>query len=267
MGIPDLLWLAMLALPAIVGVFLATTKPPEVIAWVNGASAWWERRYLAAKANDGLLVGGLWRWSIWGFHKLHGWTANIAEVETRAGVRTALFFYVGGFSLLLIASAIYAVVILAMMVIGFWILMKVLEAGNGGSENRSHASPSPSRGGRSRQRKDWLGDDYTEHLDDSGARTGTSRTRKDWLGDTYVERRSVDGESEETSRERKDWLGDAYTEHRNADGEGSGRSRNRRDWLGDDYVEHRDAEGVETARSRERRNWLGDRYTEHKKKE
>lgn len=256
-----ILWL----LPLVGGLVLAFAKPPEAVAFVNRASAWWESQYQAAKTNSGFFVGTLWRWLIWGFHKLDGWTAAIEDVAIRAGVRAALFFYVAGLSVLLMASAIYLALVVAAIFVGFWLLGKAL---NNNQEERSRPpSPAAAAGGRSRQRKDMWGDTYTEHTDSEGKRTGTSRPRKDMWGDTFTERRGPDGEVEETSRERKDMFGDKYTEHRDADGQKSGESWDKKDVFGDDYVRHQDTEGEEAGRSEERRDWEGDRYTDHKKKD
>ena len=262
-----LIKVALLILPIIGGLFVAVQKPAEFVAWINSASAWWDRHYSAVKAKGGFIVGGVWRALIWGFHKLHGWTEGVEDEALRAGIRLALFFYIGGLSLIIIASAIYVAVVLALIAVGLWILGMVLGGESDSSSGMSYTSPSASQRGRSRRRKDWLGEEYVEHSDDSGEVVGRSRVKKDWLGDTYVERRNADGDIEETTRARTDWLGDEYVEHRNADGERVGESRSRQDWLGDEYVEHRDADGVERSRSTQRRDWLGDQYTEHEPRE
>lgn len=263
-GGSGILWLLFLILPTIAGIFIGIVKPPEAVAWINDASAWWERHYSSVKARGGFIIGGLWRALIWGFHTLHRATEPVADEAVRAGMRVALFFFIGGVSLFVIASLIYLAVVLAMILIGFWILGKFLgwETSNG-DPGRDYPAPRASRKGTSRRRQDWLGDEYVEHLDENGRPVGRSDVRKDWLGDAYVERRNAEGEVVETSRGREDWLGDEYTEHRGVDGERTGESRDRKDWLGDDYVEHRDADNEVAGRSTRRRDWLGDPYTEH----
>jgi len=269
-GLPNGLAIVLWLLPLVAGLVLGLAKPAAAIGFVNRASDWWEGQYQSAASKSGFFTGVLWRWLIWGIHKLHGWTAGIADDAVRAGVRAAMFFYIAGLSVFLMLSAIYLAIAIALLVIGFWVLGKVFELGSDQkSDTPTYRRPSPSaaRDGQSRKRRDFWGDEYTEHTNADGERTGTSRERKDWLGDSYVERRGTDGEVQETARERKDWLGDEYTEHRASGGEKSGESRSKKDWLGDEYVEHRDADGDEAGRSEERRDWLGERYTEHKKKD
>jgi hypothetical protein len=253
----------LLILPVVAGVIIAKVNSPETVAWVNNASAWWDRRYCAAKARGGGLFLGLWRALIWGFHKLHGATEGVADEAIRAGTRTASFFYIGGLSVLVIATVIYVAVVIALILFGLWVLFKIFGSDDSDSGSRGYTEPRSARGGTSRRRKGWLGDEYVEHLDEDGRPAGRSEVKKDWLGDEYVERRNADGDIVETSRDRKDWLGDDYVEHRDADGRRTGASRDRKDWLGDDYVEHRDKENRETGRSKRRRDWLGGSYTEH----
>jgi len=268
----SLLWPMFWILPAIAGLVLGLAKPPEAVSWVNNASAWWSRRYLAAKAKGGLFVGGLWRWLIWGFHKLHGWTEAIEDAAIRAGVRAALFFYVGGLSLFVIASAIYLAVVLALIVFGFWVLGKFLN-----SENEGSAAPSPryrrpakahvAGATSSRAKKDFWGNDYTEHRGRDGEVVATSADRKDMWGNEYVETRGRDGEVLQTSASREGFFGGQYTETRNAEGNVAHTSADRKGLLGEEYTEHLNADGDEIARSRDRTGWLGDDYVEHDKKE
>jgi hypothetical protein len=262
-----MLRIILLLLPAVAGIVVILAKPEGFVSWVNDASAGWDRRYVAAKAREGLL-NGVWRALIWGFHKLHQWTEGIDDDATRAGVRTASFFYVGALTLSVIATAIYLVIIVVLIVVGLWILAAVL----GGESNRAEDSyervmPTRARRGTSRQRRDWMGHDYEEHLDGEGRPAGRSDVSTDWLGNTHVERRDADGEVVETSHHQKDWLGNDFVEHRGADGEATGESRDRKDWLGNDYVEHTDADNQEAGRSTQRRDWLGNSYTEHEPKD
>jgi hypothetical protein len=261
MGSP-VIWIIFLVLPIAGGVAVAITQKPELVASINNMSGWWYRHYLSVKDKEGLIVG-IWRWLIWGFHKLHKWTEGVENEAHRAGVRVALFFGIGAVSVLVIATLIYVAVILALFAIGIWVVSMILGGNDDNRPTRSYDAPSTARRGRSRRRKDWLGEDYVEHVDEDGRPGGESRVRKTWLGEEYVERRNADGDVVETSRSERDWLGDEYTEHRNADGDRTGESRDRRDWLGEDYVEHRDADNRERGRSRNRRDWLGDPYTEH----
>lgn len=264
-----LFWVILLVLSAGTGIFVAVAKPPEFVAWINDKSGWWNHHYASVKEKDGL-IAGTWAALIWGVHKLHQGTESIADEANRAGTRFALFFCVVSVSLIVIASLIYLAIVIAMIVMGFWVLSKMFGDGDEPTEEepeRRRTVAKTARDGRSRQRTDWLGNKYTEHLDEDGRRAGRSEMKKDWLGNAYVETRNADGDIVETSRDRTDWLGGEYVEHRDADGDKSGESRDKQDWLGEDYVEHRDAEGVERGRSRERSDWLGNDYTEHESNE
>lgn len=268
-GFNVLAWLLWLG-PLVAGLVLAFAKPPQAIAFVHRASGWWDSQYLAAKAKGGLFVGFLWRWLIWGFHKLHNWTLGISDDAVRAAVRATLFFYIAGLSLFLMASAIYLALVVAAIIVGFWLFGKFMQAGGLANENPGSRSSTADTGftpGKSRERKDFWGKDYTEHVNEDGDVVATSREKKDFWGNGYSEQRSPDGEVLRTSRETEDWLGDPFTEHRDAEGNRAGTSRDKKDWLGDDYVEHRDAEGEEVGRTVDREDWLGGAYKEDKKKD
>lgn len=116
------------ALPLIAGVAIAASRPAEAVAWVNQASAWWDRRHLAAKARGGLFVGFIWKWLTWGFSKLHRWTERIEDEARRAGLRVALFFYVAAISVTVMASLIYLALVVFVILIGIWLFSKF--AGN-----------------------------------------------------------------------------------------------------------------------------------------
>ncbi len=266
MGGSDLTFFALLA-PLVAGVLVGGFRPDGMVAFVNNASGWWERRYQHAKATRGWIRGGVWRWLIWGFHKLDGWTDAITDDAARAGTRLTMFFYVGALSLFLVASAIYIALALLMIVVGFWILGKVLEANDGGRSSTTRAFTSALRGGQSRDRRDMWGDDYVEVLDDHGRRVGTSRTKKDMWGEEYVEHLDESGARVATSKIKKDMWGDSYEERRSNDGEVEQTSRVKKDMWGDEFVEHRDSDGSKVGESRDRRDLWGDRYTEHKPKD
>jgi hypothetical protein len=257
-------------LPLAGGVSIAAAKPDEAVEWINSKSAWWESSYQAAKLKDGFFAS-LWRWLIWGVHKLHALTEGTEDSAVRAGVRLALFFYILAFSLFVLASLIYLAIVLVLIVAGLWIVAKILNAGNGDTEHRDSSQrrpiPGAARGGQSRKRTDFWGKDYTEHRDEEGNIVGSSRVKKDFWGNTFVERRDVNGDVEETSRARQDFWGNEYTEHRDAQGDKSGESRAREDFWGNDYVEHRDEEGDEVGRSTPRKDFWGNDYVEHEPKE
>ncbi len=266
-GSDVLIWMLWLA-PLVAGLVLSFAKPPQAVAFIHRASEWWDAQYLAAKARGGLFVGFIWRWLIWGFHKLHQWTSGITDDAVRAAVRATLFFYVAGLSLFLMASAIYLALVIAFIVAGFWLLGKFLQAGGvdtGASDTRTTGTGF--KPGQSRERKEMWGDRYTEHTNKDGDVVARSRDKKDMWGNTYSEQRSRDGEVIQTSRETKDWLGERFIEHRDGEGNVVGTSRDKKDWLGDDYVEHRNEEGDEVGRSTDRKDWLGDSYKETKPKD
>jgi len=252
------------------GIYVAMAKPGDAVEWINSKSAWWESSYEAAKAKEGFFAG-LWRWLIWGVHKLHRFTEDVEDSAVRAGLRLALFFYILALSIFILASLIYLAIVIALIVLGFWILAKVVGSESDSTERSTyverHPEPRAARGGRSRQRKDFWGNDYTEHRDEDGNLVGTSRVKKDFWGNTFVERRDVEGDVEETSRARKDFWGNDFTEHRDADGDKSGESRDRKDFWDNDYVEHRNEEDDEVARSRPRKDFWGNDYVEHEPKE
>ncbi|HEY5722208.1 MAG TPA: hypothetical protein VIT45_07785 [Allosphingosinicella sp.] len=266
------LWIIMLFLFAGAGIFVALAKPPEFVAWINDKSDWWDRHYASMKEKEGF-IAGTWAAMIWGIHKLHQGTASIDDEAIRAGTRFALFFCVASVSLIVVASLIYLAIVIALLIIGFWILGMVFGDDKKQRDEEYEKEPyqprrpRAARAGRSRQREDWLGNKYTEHLDEDGSTIGRSEAKKDWLGNPYVETTNADGEVVETSRGRKDWLGNPYVEHRDAEDEKSGESRAEEDWLGNPFVEHRDEDGAESGRSRKKQDWLGNDYVEHEPKE
>ena len=176
-----MLTIILLILPIIAGVVVAKVKSPETVAWVNNSSAWWDRRYCAAKARGGGSFLGLWRALIWGFHKLHRATEGVADEAIRAGTRAALFFYIGGLSVLVIATAIYIAVVVALIIFGLWVLFKIFGADDSGDRSSGYSEPRGARRGTSRRRKGWLGDEYVEHLDEDGGRLAGRRSgRAGW---------------------------------------------------------------------------------------
>lgn len=271
-----LFWIVFLVLPASAGLAISLVKPPEFVAWINHASEWWHKHYEASKAKDGI-IAGVWSAVIWGAHKIHQWTSDVEDEANRAGIRFGLFFCVTAASLILIASLIYLVVAIGLIVAGLWVVARVLEDEDAARRRRQRReeellrerrdSPQAARDGRSRSKTDWLGREYTEHRDKDGRLTGRSELKKDWLGNSYVETKDADGQVVETSRAREDWLGRSYVEHRDDEGDRTGESRNREKWFGGDYVEHRDADGVETGRSEKGTDWLGNDYVEHERRD
>lgn len=151
-------WLFIWLAPAIIGIVIAVAKPPAAIDWISGASAWWERQYVAAKAKGGFWVGGVWRWSIWGIHRLHLSTQTMSDPARRAGVRAALFFYIGGASVFLVGTLLYVaislVIGLILLAVVIWALSKFLGWGGAPAPNikalgqfrEAERSPAPRHG-------------------------------------------------------------------------------------------------------------------------
>lgn len=266
-----LFWIIFLAVPATAGAIVAVSKPPEFVSWINRFSTAWNQHYECLETDKSVLVG-IWAALIWGTHKLHHWTATVEDDANRAGMRLALFSFVAALSVIIIASLIYLAIGIAIIAACLWVASMIFGDGSrpseqdSGDDERRRMQPRR-RTGRSRERTDWFGNEYTEHLDDERNVVAKSVVKKDWWGNEYIETRNAEGEVIETSRQREGWFGREYVEHRNADGEKSGESQDRTGWFGDEYVEHRDAEGVEQSRSRERTDWWGDPYTEHKPKD
>ena len=223
-----LLWLA----PLVAALIIAFAQPAGAVAWINSTSAGWERRYQAVRRGG--IFRRVWRALLWVLHKLHGATEGIVDEAHRAAVRLVSFFYAAGLALFVLGTMIYIALMLAMLAIGLWIVGAVLGVDTPSPRiRRSHSDE-----GRSRQRKDWMGNDYTEYVDRDGTKTGEGRERKDWAGNSYTERTDADGNTEGTSRTRTDWAGNDYTEHVDSDGNKTGESRDRKDWAGNDYTEH-----------------------------
>lgn len=117
--------------------------------------------------------------------------------------------------------------------------------------------------GHSEERKDWLGQPYTQHFDAEGNPSGHTEEKKDWLGQPYDAHFDKDGKEAGHSEDKKDWLGNSYTEHHDAEGSVAGSSEPERDWLGNPYTAHRDPEGSDAGYSERKRDWLGNSYVSH----
>lgn len=86
--------------------------------------------------------------------------------------------------------------------------------------------------GRSEQRKDFWGDEYTAHLDDDGNEVGRSEEKTDFFGDKYTQHYNNDGDEIGRSEERTDFFNDPYTQHYDRDGDKAGHSEPQKDFSG-----------------------------------
>lgn len=255
--------LAALLLPLLTGGAVVYWYGPAVQSRVNRARDKVDSTYAGLAVSPSFWRRQILRRVLWPWTRLEGLTMSLEKPEWRAGAQAAGFGYGIVFGLALVASLLYATVVVAifllMVAASFWILGTLL----GGDKSSGVTSPGSSVR-VSRERSDWLGNRVTEHVDDSGRVVSHSRERKDMFGNTYTEHTDAAGNTVGTSRSRTDMFGDEYVEHRDSDNNVQGSSRRRKDIFGDEYVENRDKHARKTSESRESKDIFGDRKVKHR---
>jgi len=111
------------------------------------------------------------------------------------------------------------------------------------ASNQEHRDENGNLVGRSEEKADWTGSNYTEHRDTDGNLIGSSEKKLNLSGSEYAQHRDKEGERLGHSEERTDWTGKKYIQHYDKDGRKTGQSEIKADWLGNDYIRNRDAQG------------------------
>lgn len=255
---------ALLVLPLGICALIAIARPTTVPAKVDGFVQRMNERRQRALAKGtffGKWVARPFYASLSGSASL---TAPIKDPYLRAGTTITVQSYAVYLALAIASIAIYAALILACLAFVLWIIAYAL-SDHSGSRTVSTVSRAVSWGmsGRSEEREDVFGRQYTQHYDDEYNQTGSTETRQDVFGRDYRQNISPEGDYTGHSEQREDIFGNPYTQRFNEQGDQVGHSEEREDVFGRKYVQHFDEEDNPVGRSEERENIFGQKYTKH----
>ncbi len=120
-----------------------------------------------------------------------------------------------------------------------------------------------SQKGYTKNKQNWLGEEYTQHYSEDNDKTGYSKDKENWLGEEYTQHYSEDNDKTGYSKDKENWLGEEYTQHYDEDNDKTGYSKKKENWLGEEYIQHYDEEGNKTGYSKWKENWFGEKYIQH----
>lgn len=240
----------ILVAPFMIGALIAALRLTPVSAAVNSIEIWLRRGSARAAAREGKFARFLQRPFFVSCLAIWRWTARIPDEHLRDGVRATTLIFVCGIAINFLLIALYIVVVIAVIVIGFAIFFWILSLSGQGERKVV-----------TRYTKDWLGRPKQEHFDETGEKVGESRQDTDWLGQPKMVHRDAGGNVVGESKPETDWLGNPKTVHTDADGTRTGESVPGTDWLGTPTTVHKDADGNVIGESREETDILGQRQT------
>jgi len=256
----------ILLTPLIVGAVISALRLPPVSGTVNSIENWLKRGSSKAAEREGKFARFFQRPFFGSCLAIWRWTARIPDVHLRAGVRATTLIFVCGIAINFILIALYVVVVIAVIVIGFAIFGWILSLSNpkGNPRDDSGENPREDSGDRkvvTRHTSDWFGRPKQEHFDETGQKIGESRPDTDWLGQPKMVHEDAEGNVVGESKPDTDWLGNPKTVHTDADGDFTGESKPDTDWLGQPKTVHTDADGNVIGESREETDVFGQRQT------
>jgi hypothetical protein len=255
-----LLWIAyrnrydggvlILLTPFMIGAVISALRLAHVSGTVNSIENWLRRGSARAAAREGKFARFFQRPFFGSCLAIWRWTARIPDVHLRAGVRATTLILVCGIAINFILIALYLVIAIVVIVIGFAIFFWVLSLSGQGEREVV-----------TRYTTDWFGRPKQEHFDEAGQKIGESRPDTDWLGQPKMVHEDADGNVVGESKPDTDWLGNPKTVHTDADGTRIGESAPDTDWLGTPRTVHKDADGNIVGESREEADIFGQRQT------
>jgi hypothetical protein len=240
----------ILLAPFIVGAAIAAVRLTSVSGAVNSIENWLRRGSANSAEREGKFARFFQRPFFGSCLAIWRWTTPISDVHLRAGVRATTLIFVCGIAINLIVIALYVIVVIAVIVIGFTIFFWILSLSGQGERKVV-----------TRHTTDWFGRPKQEHFDASGRKVGESVADTDWLGNPKMVNKDASGNIEGESKPDTDWLGNPKTVHTDADGTRIGESRLDTDWLGTPTTVHRDADGNVIGESREETDIFGQPQT------
>jgi hypothetical protein len=240
----------ILLAPFMIGTVIAALRLLPVSATVNSIESWLRRGSDRAAVREGKFARFFQRPFFGSCLTIWRWTARIPDVHLRAGVRATTLIFVCGIAINCILIALYVVVVIAVIVIGFAIFFWILSLSSQGERKVV-----------TRHTTDWFGRPKQEHFDETGQKIGESRPDTDWLGQPKLVHKDAEGNVVGESKPDSDWLGNPTTVHTDAAGTRIGESVPDTDWLGTPKTVHKDADGNVIGESREEADIFGQRQT------
>jgi hypothetical protein len=240
----------ILLAPFMIGAVIAALRLTPVSGKVNSIENWLRRGSARAAEREGKFARFVQRPFFGSCLAIWRWTTPISDVHLRAGVRATTLIFICGIAINLILIALYIIVAIAVIVIGFAIFFWILSLSSQGERKVI-----------TRYTTDWFGRPKQEHFDASGRKVGESVADTDWLGNPKMVNKDASGNIVGESRPDTDWLGNPKTVHTDADGTRVGESVPDTDWLGTPTTVHKDADGNVIGESRDETNIFGQPQT------
>jgi hypothetical protein len=240
----------ILLAPFMIGAVITALRLPQVSAGVNSMGNWLKRGSANAGGREGKFARFFQRPFFGSCLAIWRWTTPIPDLHLRAGVRATTLIFLCGIAINLILIALYVIVVIAVILIGFAIFFWILSLSNQGERKVV-----------TRYTTDWFGRPKQEHFDGSGEKIGESRPDTDWLGQPKMVHEDAEGKVVGESKPDTDWLGNPKTVHTDAEGNRIGESVPNTDWLGTPTTVHRDADGNVTGESRDETDIFGQPQT------
>lgn len=240
----------ILLAPFMIGAVIAALRLTPVSVKVNSIENWLRRGSASAVEREGKFARFFQRPFFGSCLAIWRWTTPIPDVHLRAGMRATTLIFLCGIAINFILIALYVVVVVAVIVIGFAIFFWILSLSGQGERKVV-----------TRHTTDWFGRPKQEHFDETGEKIGESRPDADWLGHPKMVHEDAGGNAVGESKPDTDWLGNPKTVHTDADGIRIGESRPDTDWLGTPTTVHRDADGNVIGESREETDIFGQPQT------
>jgi len=242
--------LVILLAPFMIGAVITALRLTLVSAKINSIENWLRRGSTKAAEREGKFARFFQRPFLGSCLAIWRWTKPIPDVHLRAGVRATTLIFVCGIAINFILIALYLVVVVAVIVIGFAILFWILSLSGQGEPKVI-----------TRYTTDWFGRPKQEHFNETGQKIGESRPDTDWFGQPKIVHEDAEGNVVGESKPDTDWLGNPKTVHTDANGTRLGESVPDTDWLGTPKTVHKDADGNVVGKSREEADIFGQRQT------
>ena len=161
----------ILLAPFVIGAMIAALRLTPVSATVNSIENWLKRGAVKSAEREGKFARFVQRPFFASCLAIWRWTTPIPDVHLRAGVRATTLIFVCGIAINFLLIALYVVVVVAVIVIGFAIFFWILSLSGQGEQKVV-----------TRHTTDWFGRPKQEHFDETGQKIGGSRPDTDWLG-------------------------------------------------------------------------------------
>jgi hypothetical protein len=262
----------LLLTPLLAIAAFCVARPEPSAVWCERLGEWSGSKRRRAESKQSFFARWFFRPAWAALHGATRLTAGIRDPHLRTGVTIALQLFVVYLALsvvLLVASVIVGVILLAFALVMLWLVMKVVSwfSSEGGTTvPRRQSSWSPGKlfaSGRSEVQTDFFGNEYVQHYDDHRNKTGHSEESTDFFGNQYVQHFDENQNKEGWSEEQTGFFGNHYIQHRSNENEKVGHSEKQVGFLGNEYVQHYDQRGDPTGRSEERSDLLGNKYVKH----